>query len=418
MKTWLILIFPIIISGCSSFGKGVAEAFLEKQEDEDTRACQVFGDSFGGIEPNLTRTGSRTKVLMVHGVGHHVPGYSAQFLEKLAKNLKLTVINRDHKELSLTDPFDPNKQLGTLRVKRLTNEDASKELLFYELSWSAITAPEKLELEYDNSGEYSYRRADINDMFKKFANDTGPDPMIYFGNKHDDILTSFRQSFCWMIKSEWESLPAKSSEFCNPMAEQSLENLTNDNYSVVSHSLGSRITIDAFQSFLDIFRDKNKAFGKPELKAKIINAFKNQEIPLYMLSNQLPVLQLGQKLPEVTNAKADYCSPEGSHYNERMLNKTSIIAFSDPNDLLSYAIPYGYANEKIDSRFCVDITNININVANVIDLMGMGTMANPLTAHTGYDSDDRVVALIAKGIGNPNTSPLVQERCEWFKLVD
>ena len=50
--------------------------------------------------------------------------------------------------------------------------------------------------------------------------------------------------------------------------------------------------------------------------------------------------------------------------------------------------------------------------------MGLGTMANPLKAHTGYDSDDRVVALIAKGIGNPNTSPLVQERCEWFRLVD
>ena len=137
-----------------------------------------------------------------------------------------------------------------------------------------------------------------------------------------------------------------------------------------------------------------------------------------MLSNQLPLLQMGQKLPEVTNAKAVYCSTGGNHYDERMLTKTSIIAFSDPNDLLSYAIPYGYAKEKIDSRFCVDITNININVANVTDLLGFGTIANPLTAHTGYESDDRVVALIAKGIGNPNTSPLVQERCEWIRLVD
>ena len=418
MKPALILTLSLLISGCMSFGKGVAEAFLEKQEAEDKRICQVYGDSFGGIEPNLAKTESTTKVLMVHGVGHHVPGYSAEFLEKLAKELNLTVMNRDHKELSLTDPFEPNKDLGTLRVKRLTNDDGSKELLYYELSWSAITAPEKSELAYDNSGEYSYRRADINDMLKKFANDTAPDPMIYFGNKHDDILTSFRQSFCWMVRSDWKNLPSKSNTFCNPMAEQTVLNLAHDNYSVVSHSLGSRITIDALQSFIEIFSDKNKTLGKPELKAKIVNALKNQGIPLYMLSNQLPILQMGQKLPEVTHAKADYCSPEGRHYNERILTKTSIIAFSDPNDLLSYAIPYGYTKDKIDSRFCVDITNININVANVIDLLGFGTMANPMTAHTGYDSDDRVVALIAKGIGNTNTAPLVQERCEWVRLVD
>ncbi len=414
-----MLIFPIIISGCSSFGKGVAEAFLERQaDDEDARICQVYGDSFGGVEPNLTNKRGKTKLLMVHGVGHHNPGYSAEFLEKLAKELNLTVMSRDYKDLSLTDPFKPNKHLGTLRVKRLTNADESIELLFYELSWSAITVPAKSELEYDNSGEYSYRRADINDMLKKFSNDTAPDPMIYFGDKHDDFLTSFRQSFCWMMKSDWENLPSKSNEFCDPMVEQTIKNLTNDNYSVVSHSLGSRITIDAIQSFLEMAHDKKKSFGKPELKAKILNAFKNQEIPLYMLSNQLPLLQMGQKRPEVTNAKAAYCSPEGIHYNERMLTKTSIIAFTDPNDLLSYAIPYGYAKENLESRFCVDITNMNINVANVTDLLGWGTIANPLTAHTGYDSDDRVVALIAKGIGNPNTSPLVQERCEWFKLVD
>jgi hypothetical protein len=418
MKPALILTISLLISGCSSFGKGVTEAFLEKQDAEDTRACQVYGDSFDGIEPNLTKTGSKTKVLMVHGVGHHVPGYSAEFLEKLAKELNLTVMNRSHKELSLTDPFDTSKQLGTLRVKRLTNEDASKELLYYELSWSAITAPEKSALEYDNSGEYSYRRADINDMLKKFSNDTAPDPMIYFGDKHDAILTSFRQSFCWMVRSDWESLPSKTSEFCNPMVTQTIENLINDNYSVVSHSLGSRITIDALQSYIELFSDDNKTLNDPEMKAKIVSAFKNQTIPLYMLSNQLPMLQMGQRLPEVTDSKAAYCSPAGSHYNERILTKTSIIAFSDPNDLLSYAIPYGYAKEKIDSRFCVDITNININVANVIDLLGLGTLANLLTAHTGYDSDDRVVALIAKGIGNPNTAPLVQERCEWIRLVD
>ena len=134
MKSILILSLAVLISGCASFGKGVAEAFLEKQEDEDTRLCQVYGESFGGIEPDFAESQGKTKVLKVHGVGHHIPGYSTEFLEKLAKELNLTVMNRKYKELSLTDPFDQSKKLGNLRVHRLTNEDETKELLYYELT--------------------------------------------------------------------------------------------------------------------------------------------------------------------------------------------------------------------------------------------------------------------------------------------
>ena len=94
------------------------------------------------------------------------------------------------------------------------------------------------------------------------------------------------------------------------------------------------------------------------------------------------------------------------------------MAFSDPNDLLSYAIPQQFVQSHLDSRLCAEVTNININVAHVIDMFGMGNFANPLTAHTGYDSDDRVVALIAKGIGTEHTADLVTERCRWTEYVD
>ncbi|MCK5191339.1 MAG: hypothetical protein KAR12_14935, partial [Methylococcales bacterium] len=102
----------------------------------------------------------------------------------------------------------------------------------------------------------------------------------------------------------------------------------------------------------------------------------------------------------------------------RIVDKTSIIAFSDPNDLLSYAIPEGFVEKNLDSRLCIDITNITINVVDIIDLFGFGELASPIGAHTAYESDDRVVALIAKGVGNPKTSPLVQEKCKWTRLID
>ncbi len=418
MKSALIVTLSILISGCASFGRGVAEAFLENRNQEDLRVCEVYGKSFPGIAPNLKLEAGTTKLLMVHGVSHHFPGYSTEFMGKLARELGLNVRNRNYKNISLTDPFDQSKKLGNLRVHRLSNEEATKELLFYELTWSEITEEEKSLLDFDNSGEYSFRRADVNNALKGFSNDTAPDPLIYMGNLHDDILTPFRQSFCWMMKANWNDLQATNEQFCNPMTEQTIENLSKDRYSVVSHSLGSRIAMDAIHSFLDIFKDETKAFDRPELKKGIVEAFKTQELPIYMLSNQLPMLQMGRKRPEVVGQVEEYCTPGGSHYSKRMLTKTSVIAFSDPNDLLSFAIPNGFAQKKLDSRFCIDVTNININIANVMNIFQLGTVANPLTAHTDYASDDRVVALIANGIGNDKTSPLVKERCEWIRLTE
>ena len=101
-----------------------------------------------------------------------------------------------------------------------------------------------------------------------------------------------------------------------------------------------------------------------------------------------------------------------------MVSETSIIAFSDPNDLLSYGIPPGFSEKYLDSRLCPRITNININVAKTIDAFGISGLANLMYAHVGYDTDDRIVALIAKGIGNPNTSPLITQRCEFTKTVE
>ncbi len=418
MKPILILMASLALAGCASFGKGVAEAVLEKQGSEDTRVCEVKGKPFDGIEPNLSNRNGKMKVLMVHGVGHHIPGYSTQFLENLAHEMGLNVEARKHKQIILTDPQDTSKNLGTLRINRLLNEAGTKELLFYELTWSAITEPDKKILAYDNSGEYSFRRAAVNDLLKKFSNDTGPDPMIYLGDKRDDILTSFRQSFCWMIGADWENLPSGVNQRCNPLTEEAVKHLSVDNLAIVSHSLGSRITIDGMQSLAQAVTDKGASRHTSSIESRFIDEFRKRELPLYMLSNQLPLLQLGRALPEVTGQREAYCTPGRSRYHDRTLSKTALIAFSDPNDLLSYAIPEGFASDFLDSRLCIEVTNININVADVMDLFGVGKVANPLTAHVGYDSDDRVVALIAKGIGNPNTSPLIKKRCKWTRLID
>ena len=102
LKNSLLLgLLAILFSGCASFGRGVAEAVLEKASTEDTRVCQVKGKPFVGIAPSLDDHQGKTKVLMVHGVGDHLPGYATEFQEKLAKELKLTAKESNYKEIQL-----------------------------------------------------------------------------------------------------------------------------------------------------------------------------------------------------------------------------------------------------------------------------------------------------------------------------
>lgn len=414
------LSIAVLLSGCSSIGKGIAEAILEKTEKEDTRVCQVWGKPFTGIDERLAKPKGKTKVLFVHGVGDHIPGYTTEFLEKLAKQLNLNVRSDGQKNIQLSAPLVPGKKLGNLRVTHLLNEDNSKELTFYELTWSEITREEKELLAFDNSGEYDFRRAKINGMLKKFSNDTGPDPIIYLGKSREAILAAYAQSFCWMASGDWEDLPGSGEHACSGLNDSAIDHIANDDYVVISHSLGSRIVIDGMQRIAHMlanavkYEDRSRGVVVTE---KSIEALQNKHIPIFMLSNQLPMLQLGRELPEVAGQYAGYCDPKGAHYNKRMVSETSIVAFSDPNDLLSYGIPPGFSDKYLDSRLCANITNVNINIAKVMDAFGLSDLANPLEAHVGYDQDDRIIALIADGIGNEKTSPLIKERCEFTKSV-
>ena len=414
------LSIAVLLSGCSGIGKGVAEALLEKTESEDTRQCQVWGKSFYGIEPGLNKTQGKTKVLFVHGVGDHVPGYTTQFLEKLAKELGLNARSEGQKNITLSAPLVPGQELGNLRVTHLLNEETGKDLTFYELTWSDITRKEKELLTFDNSGEYEFRRASVNSLLKKFSNDTGPDPIIYLGKSREAILAAFGQSFCWMATGDWAELPESGVHACQNLNDSKIEHIANDDYVFISHSLGSRITIDGMQRISHILANV-KQYADPgknvNVTEKVIAALQNKHIPIFMLSNQLPMLQLGRELPEVVGKRADFCEAGGVNYHERSVAQTEIIAFSDPNDLLSYAIPQGFAEKYIDTRLCTSITNVNINIAKIMDAFGITDMANPMEAHVGYDQDDRVVALIAKGIGHQGAAPLVKERCEFTKEV-
>ncbi|TDI94976.1 MAG: hypothetical protein E2O77_00015 [Caldithrix sp.] len=426
-----------LLGGCASMAEGVTRGLMgdPDKEKKDTRSCNVSGHTFKGIEPNMVRqedyfagggnreTRPTLKVLMIHGIGYHDVGYSGRFSANLMRELKLDAKGETTKRIDIAHHLMKDQELGFITVSRYFNNDMTREMIFYELVWSNIIEKEKSNLKYDDSSAYTHNRADINKMMKSFVNSVGPDPFIYRGNKKEAILKTIGQGLCWVFSSDWEDLADHQHTMCDAAHISVSEGVQKDDYAIVTHSLGSRIVIDSLQAlavqaqggFYGSVKEDIRQYPKvPQLLASL----QKEEFPIFMFANQLPILQLGRDDPEVTGQIEEYCTKEGPKYRQRLFKELQIMAFSDPNDILSWEMTHEFEHEKLDSRICPSITNVSINIAKVVSLLGMGTFANPGTAHTGYSGDDRVVKLIVHGFGHDGAADLIKKRCTILKIMD
>ena len=421
----LLALSTLLLAGCESFGRGVTQAVLDSNQENatDSRNCEVEGRPFDGIEPYLAKqdglppfgepVGSRpeVKVLYVHGIGTHAPGHGTALRENLGKSLGLDIRAPRPKRIVIASPTFPNQNLGEINVSRLTNEQRTRDLLFYELTWSPITQPDKDLLAFDKEESYVLRRAGVNQAMRTFVNDVAPDPLAYSGQKREPILVSVTQSICWVVSRSWSELPELTEgQYCGVATPGLGSRVDLDDFVIISHSLGSRAVIDALQRLTNLPLNAD-----PEAK-RIAAAFRQRDLQIFMLSNQLPLLEAGREGQQVVNQIDAYCGPNPSKPG-RFFGKTELIAFSDPNDLMSYPIPDQFADKLIDSRLCPSVTNVTINVVSVNSLLGLGDVANPLSAHLGYAADERVGGLMAQGAGHPNVAPVVADRCT-FRATD
>ena len=419
----LCLVSPLL-GGCASIARGVTEGIMGTRGEEaqqNTGVCAIRGPAFAGIAPALeqqaTTPGRTVKVLMIHGIGRHLPGYSGRLQDKLTAALGLDVVQEQYKAFTLSPPPPRpelnlgDQPLGTLRVNRYTNKSGSRELLFYELTWSTITDPTKAILAYDTTSEYAYHRATLNRVAKEFINSHIPDPIIYTGDTHQKILVAVTQSLCWMSSGDWDALPTGGQQRCNALEGDKARHIREDTLVIITHSLGSRIAMDALQAMAASALVQRLG----QQRHPLVQALQDKEIPVYMLANQLPLLQLGFVKPEITGQHDRYCQAGGDRYDQRMFRQVRIVAFSDPNDLLSYAVPPQFAEEFIDSRLCPQVVNVTVNVAPVTALPVIGDFANPLAAHNDYEADERGIGLITNGIGTGKTAPVVATRCQWVE---
>lgn len=434
-RRWSLLAIAVLAlasQGCASVAEGVTKAVLESRSKEPaTRKCELTGPAFGGMASlyNINARSSEPatlKALMIHGIGNAQPGYSARLQNNLIDALGLRKVDATIKRIELRSRILTLRTLGEVQVTRYLSDDGRRALEFFELTWSDITRAEKeAALAYDVSGRYRYRRAGVNQSMKEFVNSHAADPLLYRGTSREAILEAASQATCWALSNRWSDLPPNSAQACDRLRamaffDPSERERSNTEFVFITHSLGSQVVVDMLQQEAErwrTYRDEAQSPDERRELARLNEGIRNYTARVYMLANQLPLLRLGRESPSIEGRWEAYCRPSGRSYDKRLFRELFIVAFSDPNDLLSYAIPPGFAENFMDSRLCSRIVNVSVNVAQSLNIFQVGSIADPVAAHVNYDADPRVIELMVNGTDNAIPGAENPLQCRWLEAV-
>lgn len=273
--------------------------------------------------------------------------------------------------------------------------------------WSPLTTPLKARLCYDQTEKsatcppdeaakvYPYQRAQLNRILKDtILDDCLSDAVIYQGQSRDQINERMQRAVLQaMATSGGKSAPgdlavaAASVNEAIPLV-------------VVSESLGSKVAFDALY--------KLSVSPAPARRAAGQRTFDRTTL-VFMGANQVPILALGDTLLDGT-VKA--LSQDAAAYPEDSLAELirsrkaraplkaastadvplRVVAFTDPNDLLSYIL--------VPSPWAKSYDVVDVVVSNSSTFLGLVEM--PTTAHLGYRENMTVRKLVA--CGNPTSA--------------
>jgi hypothetical protein len=261
--------------------------------------------------------------------------------------------------------------------------------------WSPIVAPLKSQLCYDQSTRsgsckthaaeappYPYTRASLNrDLKDGLLNDCLADAIIYQGKSRDAISAQMQRAILAAATPGGAKLAKKSLERAAAQEPTPI--------AFISESLGSKVTFDALYMLQTSSDVDERAAG--------VQTF-DRFAQVYMGANQLPILALAdQDVGGVTKLRTEReypADPLGALLSSRKASPSmrakqtmQVVAFTDPNDLLSYALARATPVVSFDV--------IDVIVSNAWTYFDF--LERPDTAHTGYRTNESVTRLIACG---------------------
>ena len=332
-----------------------------------------FVNDFEGLNAAAARSssaGGTLRILFVHGMGHHPPGYSKPLMQGIAARLNLSI--------SGSSPAMPirkeNQDYGEVNTTDYSGPDG-KNVRVYELTWSPTTDKIKAK-QFATDATYASSRVLVNRQLKEGLIDNAlADPVLYIGR--------YRNHMQFPIMRAVEAV-------LHDYQPQ-------DELAIVTYSLGSYMCYD---TLLKMSRGE-QIMGEKEYSATVVKDLIGHTNYIYMLANQLPLLELSEvsnPLPlrheSETSVKAlaeirRQNRPGASLQRRQAPLALHLVAFSDPNDLLSYPL-----DQDSTSSGTIEYSNVVVSVERSAIL---GIFAWPLTAHTGHDKSKAVMDLLAFG---------------------
>jgi hypothetical protein len=314
-------------------------------------------------------------VVLVHGMCTHDTSWAKAAMDNIDQTISTN-----------TEPQPlPLAAANQIQVIERTDQAAGGTVHFHTLVWSPVSAPLKQQLAYDDTGaptdcakdqECKPKRAHFNGLLKdSLLNDCLSDAMIYQGESHDMM----KQTMIDALAKVLASTEARAGEQPGPLI-------------VVAESLGSKLLFDALSDMLE-------PNAPAQLHALGQHAAQRMAI-VFMVGNQLPILGLAEQ--RIASANAAQLAPPDSLQRfltlrrsqqqqtprRDALSRLAVVAFTDPNDLLSYRLlPTRYAGP--------DVLVADVLVSNSPTWLGL--LEDPFGAHLDYLKNKDVGGIIACG---------------------
>lgn len=341
MRLFPILLACAMLVGCSSM---------------PYRPAQADGAFPGLVDFVATAPGRSVDVLLVHGMCTHDVRWADATVAQLGGALKAQTISASR--TAAADGIEIAERTIALR---------QGELRVKALIWSPLTSPLKRQLDYDRSDRLPLVRAKLNARAKDLLmNDCLPDALIYQGVSRDAIQQRMAQAIQRATAGAAPDAPLL----------------------VLSSSLGSKILFDT------LLRMAREAQPTIERLAYLVMAA--NQIPLLALADQQAVGAAGALAAPVPDSLQALLRKRRAPASPRSAQQLTLVAFSDPNDLLTYTL-------ERERYAGLGVNVVNVLVSNAPTWFGL--VERPDRAHAHYLFNPDVARMAA--CGQPRSA-----RCE------
>lgn len=334
-------------------------------------------DGIGQLIANASLHGTMLHLLWVHGMCTHELNWATDRATRIATALDGAAIQ--------TGAVAETGGLTRI-LYRIHTSGGDFDATF--VLWSPMTRPFKHTLDFDSPGSdratsFPYQRAMLNGVLKTdLVNDCLSDAVVYSGQHGDPIRAAMNLAVC----HELGGIPVAGQpcDLTHAAPERPMV--------VITESLGSKVLFDAARA---VYHDVG---SDPGARAAMDQRFASIQT-IYLMANQIPLLDIASPMPPASSLDEMVAMVHTGRMamppeRAAAMAMPTVVAFTDPNDLLSYRL-LAPAVDLARARL------INVIASNARTWLGF--LERPDIAHCGYTLNRTVIGLIAYGhkVGEP-----------------